>query len=172
MRPGIQTERLTLRELTHDDLDFVASMLSDPEVMRYYPKALTRAESLGWIEKQRARYTMDGHGLWLVSLVGSGEPVGQVGLALQHVDDGHEPEIGWLLHRPYWGHGYASEAAIAVRDHAFVALGMPYVISLIRPENEPSRRVAQRVGMIVQRRAIFHGYEHDVWRLDRADCAQ
>jgi len=167
VRPGIETERLTLRELSQDDLDFVATMLGDPDVMRYYPKVLTRDESAGWISKQLERYAQDGHGLWLVSLITSGEPVGQVGLARQHVDEGHEQEIGWLLHRPYWGHGFATEAAQAVRDHAFATLGEPYVISLIRPINEASQRVAQRIGMTVHRRTMFHGYEHDVWRVDR-----
>ena len=165
MRPGIQTERLTFRELSHDDLDFVASMLSDPDVMHFYPKRLTRDESRGWIDKQLARYATDGYGLWLVSLVTTGEPVGQVGLVRQHVDDGHEPEMGWLLHRPYWGQGYATEAGQAVRDHAFASLGLPYVISLIQPVNEPSRRVATRLAMRVERRTMFHGYEHDVWRI-------
>lgn len=161
-----------MRELSHDDLDFVATMLGDADVMRYYPKALTRDESLGWINKQLERYARDGHGLWLVSLHASGEPVGQVGLALQHVDDGHEPEMGWLLHRPYWGQGYATEAGVAVRGYAFETLGVPYAISLIRTVNEASQRVAQRLGMTVQRRTMFHGYEHDVWRVNRPQAAQ
>jgi RimJ/RimL family protein N-acetyltransferase len=151
--------------MTHDDLDFVATMLADPEVMRYYPKVLTREESLGWINRQMARYAADGHGLWLVSLRETHEPLGQVGLVRQHVDDGFEPEMGWLLHRPFWGNGYATEAALGVCGYAFKALGLSHVISLIRPVNEPSRRVAQRLGMRVERRTLFHGYEHDVWRL-------
>jgi RimJ/RimL family protein N-acetyltransferase len=168
MRPGIVTERLVLRELTKDDLDFVALMLGDPDVMRYYPKQLTREESLGWINKQITRYTQDGHGLWLVGLRDTLEPIGQVGLIRQHVDDGHEPEMGWLLHRPFWGKGYATEAALGVRNYASCTLGIDHVISLIRPVNEASRRVAQRIGMKIERRTMFHGYEHDVWRIDAA----
>ena len=167
MRPGIVTHRLKLRELAEDDLDFAALMLGDPEVMRYYPKQLTRDESLGWIKRQISRYALDGHGLWLVSLRQTGEPVGQVGLVRQHVVDGHEQEMGWLLHRPYWGNGYATEAAFGVRDYAFQTLGIDHVISLIRPVNEKSRRVAERLGMKVDRRTMFHGYEHEVWRLER-----
>lgn len=168
MRPGIVTDRLLLRELNEDDLDFCAWMLGDSEVMRYYPKQLTREESLGWIRKQMVRYAQDGHGLWLVCLRETQEPVGQVGLVRQHVDDGYEPEMGWLLHRAYWGNGYATEAALGVRRFAFDTLGMDHVVSLIRPENEPSRRVAQRLGMNIERRTMFHGYEHDVWRIDAA----
>ena len=83
-------------------------MLADPEVMRFYPKPLARDESLAWIEKQRARYAADGHGLWLVSETESGQAVGQVGLMIQQVGEEKHPEIGYLIHRPYWRRGFAS----------------------------------------------------------------
>jgi len=73
------------------------------------------------------------------------------------------PEIGWLLHRPFWGHGYATEAAAATRDAAFTRWRYPEVISLIRPVNEPSQRVARRLGMAPQRNVPFHGFEHVVF---------
>ena len=73
----LSTARLTLRELEPDDIDFVCEMLADPEVMRFYPKPLTRDESFAWIDKQLARYTANGHGLWLVAEARRGQPVGQ-----------------------------------------------------------------------------------------------
>jgi hypothetical protein len=72
----LTSARLALRELVLSDLDFVAEMLADPVVMRYYPKPLTRVEAQAWIERQRARYARDGHGLWLVSDEGTGRPIG------------------------------------------------------------------------------------------------
>jgi RimJ/RimL family protein N-acetyltransferase len=141
-----------MRELDVDDLPFVASMLGDPEVMRFYPKQLDRAESLAWIERQRARYADDGHGLWLLEELDGGAPVGQVGLVMQDLvgfPRPRYPEVGWLLHRPFWKRGYASEAAARVRAHAHETLGYDEVISLIRPENEPSQAVARRLGMQV-----------------------
>ena len=62
----LETTRLALRELVLDDLDFMAEMLADAEVMRYYPKRLTRELSTDWIERQIARYTTDGYGLWQI----------------------------------------------------------------------------------------------------------
>ena len=62
----LETARLRLRELRAADLDFVAEMLADPEVMRYYPKLYAREEALLWLERQRGRYVRDGHALWLV----------------------------------------------------------------------------------------------------------
>lgn len=163
MKPGLETARLRLREMAADDLDFIAAMLAHPEVARYYERTFARGDAEAWLDKQRQRYAEDGHGLWLVLERASGEPVGQVGLALQQVDDQRLPEIGWLLHRPFWGRGYATEAAAATRDAAFQRWRYPAVISLIRPVNTPSRRVAERIGMRALRTVPFHGMEHIVY---------
>jgi [ribosomal protein S5]-alanine N-acetyltransferase len=162
----LDTPRLTLRELVPDDLDFVAEMMGNPEVSRYYERQFTRENSREWLERQLERYRRDGHGLWLVLRRDDLTPVGQVGLAMQEVEGTREPEIGWLLHRPYWGEGFATEAALGVRDAAFTRWKYPRVISLIRPVNLPSQRVAERVGLKAGRRVQFHGYEHVLWMLD------
>jgi len=166
-----ETERLSFSELSHDDLDFVAEMLADPEVMRFYPKRHSRAESLEWIDRNRARYQRDGHGLWLVRERETGSPVGQVGLTLQDVNGTIEPEIGYLLHRTCWGRGLATEAARGVRDFAFDGLRLARVFSLIRPENRPSRRVAIRIGMRVVGRATHAGLDHLVHAIDATERA-
>ena len=149
------------------DLDFLAEMLGDPEVMRHYPKPLSRAEAAAWIERQRERYARDGHGLWLVMRRDGSGPVGQVGLVVQEIDGEKLPEIGWMIHRPFWRLGYASEAALAVRTAAFGRFRYPRVISLIRPENVPSQGVARKLGMEPIRETLFHGFRHVVWGLER-----
>jgi ribosomal-protein-alanine N-acetyltransferase len=154
---------LTFRELSLDDLDFVAAMLSHPEVMRYYPKLYSREEAREWIARQLGRYARDGHGLWLVEDRETGEPRGQVGLAMQSVGGVEEPEIGYLIHRPFWRQGLATEAALATRSWAFDTLGLDRVISLIRPENLPSQGVARKLGMNPEKRVPFHGFEHIVF---------
>jgi ribosomal-protein-alanine N-acetyltransferase len=159
----LETERLKLRELTSDDLDFMAEMLADAEVMRYYPKRLTRDLSAEWIERQIARYKADGHGLWLATEKATGAKVGQIGLVRQTVNGADECEVGYLMHRSYWRRGYATEGAIACRDYAFKTLHKPRVISLVRPENEPSQGVAKNLGMEIVGRAPYGGYEHLVF---------
>ena len=164
MSAVLETPRLRLREMQPDDLDFVAAMLGDPEVMRYYPRVQSRADAQGWLDRQRKRYIDDGHGLWLVLEKETGTPVGQVGLVMQEVEGARRPEVGWLLHRPYWGRGYATEAGCAVREAAFERWRYPMVISLIRPVNEPSRRVAERVGMSPGPLVQFHAFEHVMYQ--------
>jgi RimJ/RimL family protein N-acetyltransferase len=165
-----ETPRLAFRELRPDDLDFVAEMLAHPEVMRYYPKCYSRGEAREWIERQLARYREHGHALWLVSDRVTGAPVGQVGLVLQHVDGRPEREVGYLVHRPYWRRGLATEAAAATRDWAFRTLPVERVISLIRPENQPSRGVAAKLGMQVAGRCRHGGFEHLVYAFPRPEA--
>jgi [ribosomal protein S5]-alanine N-acetyltransferase len=169
--PVLTSARLALRELVLSDLDFVAEMLADPLVMRHYPKTLTRVEAQAWIERQRARYARDGHGLWLVSDQETERPIGQVGLLRQDLPGGADWEVGYLLHTAHWHKGYATEAALAVRDYAFRVLAPGRLISLIRPENAPSQRVARRLGMEATERVQFAGLEHLVFALARPGAA-
>jgi RimJ/RimL family protein N-acetyltransferase len=168
-RVVLATGRLELCELLPSDLDFVAEMLADPEVMRFYPKPHTRAESREWLDRQRARYARDGHGLWLARLRAGGEPVGQIGLTVQDVNGVPTEEVGYLVHRPWWRRGFAAEAACAVRDWAFAEKGLARVVSLIRPENLPSQGVARRMGMRRAGHTLHAGMDHHVFAVRREE---
>jgi RimJ/RimL family protein N-acetyltransferase len=159
----LETERLVLRELEPTDLDFLASMMADPDVSHHYDRRFSREAADEWLHRQLERYANDGHGLWLALERGTGTPVGQIGLILQTVEGRKRPEIGWLLDRKQWGKGYATEAGAAVRDAAFSRWKYPEVISLIRPANTPSQRVAERLGMAPGQRVWFNGSEHIVY---------
>lgn len=165
MRVILETPRLVLREMSMSDLDFVAQMLGDPEVMRFYPKVNDREEAAANINRQLQRYAEDGYGPWLVLSKESGLPVGRVGLIHQVVEGQGETEVGYMIHRPYWRQGLAFEAASACRDYAFDVLGRKRVISLVRPENTPSQGVARKLGMMPQREVIHWGLRHLVFVL-------
>jgi ribosomal-protein-alanine N-acetyltransferase len=167
--PMVETPRLVLREIDPTDIDFVASMLADPEVMRFYPRCCSREDSEDWIRRQQDRYARDGHGFWLALEKSSGRPIGQVGLLMVSIDDVVEPALGYLIHRPFWRRGFATEAAAACRDHALGALGKARVICPIRPENTPSQGVARKIGMRQEKRAMFGGFEHLIFSVTRGD---
>jgi len=170
MNAILQTQRLSLREMSLDDLDFVAGMLSDPEVMRYYPKCYTRSEAQAWIERQRVRYEQDGHGLWIATEKTTGEPVGQVGLVQQQIEATAETEVGYLIDRRFWRRGLGTEAARGCRDFAFRELDKDALISLVRPVNIPSQGVATNIGMSWKRRRVQHAnLEHFVFSISRSE---
>src|SRR5262245_30079542 len=124
----LHTPRVTLRELEDSDLDVVAAMLTDAEVMRYWPAPFTREEAAAWIARQRERYARDGCGYWLALERATGEPIGQVGLMRVEVEGVPDLGLGYILARAYWGRGLAQEAAAACCEKAFAA-GAPHVIA-------------------------------------------
>jgi RimJ/RimL family protein N-acetyltransferase len=150
----------------------MAEMLADAEVMRYYPKRLTRELSADWIDRQIERYKSDGYGLWLAEERATGKPVGQVGLIRQEVHGVDECEVGYLIHTPYWRHGFATEGALACRDYAFNTLHKPRVISLVRPENAASQGVARNLGMEVIGRAPHGGHEHLIFAVTNPEISR
>jgi RimJ/RimL family protein N-acetyltransferase len=165
---SISTPRLLLRELKSADAPALFEVLGDPETMRFYPQPYSREEVDEWIGRQIGRYAM-GAGLLGVVLRDSGTLIGDCGLVWQEVEGVEEPEIGYHVHREHQGRGYATEAARAVRDYAFGTLGCDHVISMIRPENLASRRVAEKNGLTVDRTVFWRGYDHCVYQLRKAD---
>jgi ribosomal-protein-alanine N-acetyltransferase len=163
----IDTPRLILREFSPNDTDALGGVLSDPETMRFYPAPLDRIGVEEWIARNRRRYAKDGHGLWAMVLKTTGELIGDCGLTVQPVDSTDEIEIGYHVRRDYWGLGLATEAARACRDYGFARLPVDHIVSLIRPENLPSRRVAEKNGMTIWKQVIRKGIPHLVYSIRR-----
>ena len=142
--------------MTRADLDDMALLLGDPEVMTYYPRPKTRDEAARWIEWNRGLYQMRGHGLWLLSTPDAGF-VGDCGLTPQEVDGVTELEVGYHVLPALQGRGYATEAAAASRDFARDVLGAKRLVAIIHPDNRPSQRVAEKIGLRPEKRAVVHG---------------
>ncbi len=115
------------------------------------------------VKRQQQRYTDHGVGYWLALDKASGQPVGQAGLLVLQVDGAEEIGLGYIIHRPFWQMGFASEAAAASMDHAFRALCRSRVIALVRPENVPSRGVVQKLGMKLEKSIHYADYQHLVF---------
>jgi RimJ/RimL family protein N-acetyltransferase len=145
----LRTERLRLRAWRESDLDAFARLNGDPEVMRYFPAPMTRSESDGFARRIMASMDEQGWGLWAVELPGEAPFLGFVGLTWQTFEAPFTPavEVGWRLDRPFWGRGYASEAARAAVQHGFEVVGLDEIISMTTVANEPSRAVMRRLGM-------------------------
>jgi RimJ/RimL family protein N-acetyltransferase len=151
------TPRLAFREMSADDLDDMAALLGDPQVMRYYPHPKSRDEALAWITWNQRLYREHGFGLWLLTLREGGEFVGDCGLTPQQVDGVTEIEVGYHVRAALQGRGLATEAAAACRDYARDVLGVDRLIAIIDPQNRPSQRVAEKLGLVVERDTDSHG---------------
>jgi RimJ/RimL family protein N-acetyltransferase len=164
----LETARLVVRPFELADVDAMAEVLGDPVSMRFYQHPFSREETRGWIERNRTRFERDGLGLWAITLREGGEVVGDCGAVWQEVDGAVELELGWHLHPDHQGRGYATEAALAWREHAFATARRDRLVSLILEANAPSRRVAERVGMAPWKTAAFAGRPHLVYAVRRA----
>jgi [ribosomal protein S5]-alanine N-acetyltransferase len=168
----IETERLILRHFTDSDVDAVFAVIGDPLTMKYYPQRFTREDALRWVTKSQERYRTDGFGLFAVVLKSSGDVIGNCGVVRQDVEGESMLEVGYHFRRDYWGHGYATEAARGCMDYAFRHLVAPKVVSFILAENQPSRRVAERNGMTMERQVIFHDLPHLMYAMTRDEYGE
>ena len=168
----LETARLHLRRFRRGDVDAIFAIIGDDVAMQYYPKTFNRGDAVQWIERNLRRYREHGFGLFAVTLKGSDEVIGDCGIVRQEVEGETRLEVGYHFRRDQWGHGYATEAANACMAMAFHVGGADKVISLIRPENVPSRRVAERNGMIVERQVMHYGLPHLVYAMKREGYGQ
>jgi RimJ/RimL family protein N-acetyltransferase len=169
--PILHTARLTIRPLTYDDLDDMAAMFADPVTMAAYRRTYTREETRGWIERSLSRYERDGFALFALERTDDGVYVGDCGPSIQVLEGVDEVEIGWHVRRDLWGRGYATEAALALRDWAFDDLGLVRLTAFVEPLNVASCRVAEKIGMRVERDAVVFGALHHIYAMAPGDRA-
>ncbi|MFJ6934857.1 GNAT family N-acetyltransferase [Streptomyces sp. NPDC101132] len=160
----IRTPRLLLRRWQEDDLVPMSEINADPEVMRWIADGSTRdlEQTADSIERWEEEWDDEGFGLFAVELLGSGELIGFTGLSVPHFLPEVLPavEIGWRLGRPFWGRGYASEAAHAALEFALQDRGLDRVVSICRPGNEASQNVMRKLGMTLRRETVHPAYAH------------
>jgi len=179
----LETERLVLRRPELDDSDAYAELWGDPEVVRFLGgKTLPPQEVPGAIERMLGQWERHGLGLFSVLRKEDGQLLGRVGYLLwdterwvnamhEKLDGELELEIGWTVIRKFWNQGYATEAALVCRDHAFEELGRDRVISLIAEENVASIRVAEKIGESLEQRDIggeFFRLPVDLYSLEKS----
>ena len=151
--PVLTTARLRLRPQTLDDLPFWIALNADPNVMRYIGDGRPRNAALVE-ERFRANLRDREHNLarapWddflLVERKADGERLGMAGILRCEIDSEPDVEIGWWLTPSAWGNGYATEAALALRDYAFGVVGLATLSVVLQPENKKSIAVATRIG--------------------------
>jgi RimJ/RimL family protein N-acetyltransferase len=160
--PEVMTERLELRRFRPDDLDGLAQVFAHPEVWQYpHGRAFTRDETATFLRNQVDQYEARGFGVWNAVERASGRIVGYVGVSVPTFLPEILPavEVGWRFEPSVWGRGYASEGAIAALDESFTTLGLEEVCSLPQSDNLASVRVAERLGMRLERMVMIPANE-------------
>jgi len=163
----LETQRLLLRSFCEEDVDAMARLFANPDFMRFSLAVFTeRKQTVAFNEKVMGWDLAGIPSQFAILPRGENAIVGYCGF-FHHPEVPGEIEIGYRLHPDYWNRGLITEAARAVRDHAFADLKLPRVISLIHPENTPSRRVAEKNGMKVEKEITFRGFLTLVYAITR-----
>ncbi len=158
----LETERLVIRPWHPDDRSGFAALMSHPEVTQYVHggKPYTEAEVDEWFARQSRQVAE--HGVCMGALIekSTGFLAGIAGT--QPLGTTGNLEIGWILSRDAWGRGYATEAGGVAMRHVLETLAHPRVVAIIDPDNEPSKRVAARLGMTYENRYTGEQLGHRV----------
>lgn len=175
MIPQLQTERLLLRGLRQEDFEDYARFHADPDVVRYLSRSpVSRTDAWRSLAVMIGHWVLRGYGMWGVERKSDGAFVGRVGL--WNPEGWPGLEVGWTLGKEFWGQGYATEAARAAMDFAFITQDISRLLSVIDVENLASQRVAERLGETRgERRAIEYMdkvFTTDVWGISREEWAR
>jgi RimJ/RimL family protein N-acetyltransferase len=169
----LETERLVLRKPRLEDAQDVLDFVADPEVMRWIGgETGDIAMAVATIERWLARWEADDVGHFSVER--DGRVIGRVGFLvwdgstwkISSYAEAVEPvtELGWAIAREHWGHGYALEAARALRTWAYEDAGIEHLVSLIDPANHRSIRVAEKLVATPGETVAIDGKPVVVWR--------
>jgi [ribosomal protein S5]-alanine N-acetyltransferase len=167
--PTIRTAHLTLRPLLPEDAPVLHQVYQSEGVLGYFPDPVPPA--LGSVQRfiagQRVHWEHYGYGNWAVVPYNENRIIGWAGL--QYLPELDETEVGFLLDRPYWGRGYATEAAQASLGYGFKNLLLESIIALVHPDNLASRRVIEKCGMHFVDHLLLWGIELMRFRIERPE---
>jgi RimJ/RimL family protein N-acetyltransferase len=168
--PVLETARLRLRPPVPEDFEPWAAFMADEGASRFIGGPLPRTTARRGFMAMAGSWSLRGFGMFSVIEKASGRWIGRVGPLRPEGWPG--PEIGWALVRDAWGQGFAEEAAAATMSRSFSAVGWLEVIHLSDPANEPTRRLASRLGSarrgMVRLPAPYSATDLEVWGQDRA----
>jgi [ribosomal protein S5]-alanine N-acetyltransferase len=156
----LESTRLIIRTFEQRDAEPWLAMMTDPDVRRFLPPGpAPTAESFDRaIERRHAMERERGYAIWAVDVKETGAFIGQCGLYPVE-GTGPEVEIAYHYDKGSWNKGYATEAAIAVLEHALGSIGLDRVIAIVFPENVASCRVVEKAGMRFEHMATYYGIE-------------
>jgi RimJ/RimL family protein N-acetyltransferase len=163
----VETARLFLRPFTSDDLDALASLNADADVMRYIGdgKPQTKAQTQTRLNAILGHWRQHGFGLRAIVDKATHAFIGFCGL--QFLENTSEIEIGYRIARRFWRMGIATEAARACLRHGFEILNLSRIVAVVHPENLPSQRVVEKIGLCYVKNSRFYNTELRYYEITR-----
>lgn len=164
--PVLETARLRLRLARQPDFEAYADMQGDAETMQFLNAGVGMTRRGAWhsFAVMVGQWALRGYGMLILEPRTARGFIGRVGI--YHPESWPGPELAWTIARPYWNQGYATEAALAVRDWAFEVLKLPRLISIIDPANLPSIRVAEKIGERLDRETEIEGKPARIYAIE------
>ena len=171
--PVIESDRVRLRPFAESDIEPLDALYADPDVMRFLPTSKGLLDATKHIRLFHERFEERGYSLWAAETKDGPEFIGRIGL--WPLDGSEEVELAYILGKPFWGKGIATEASLLCLDFAFRQLGLDHVAAVAVPENGASLRVMEKLGftfvregMVYGVNARYHRIERDEWQNRRA----
>jgi RimJ/RimL family protein N-acetyltransferase len=167
--PTLRTRRLILTGWTAADIGPYTEMAARPDMSRYTGSPASEAAVWRMFAFQVGHWALRDYGMWLAHDRATGEFIGRIGLYEEHGWPGIE--VAWTIRRDRWGEGLATEGGAAALEFAFDVVGRDRVISIIHPDNGPSIRVAEKLGLaFAEHRPDMHdGKPRDIYAISRAE---
>ena len=157
--PTLRTDHLILRPLSAADAAILHRIYQTDGVLQYFPNPapppLEKVER--FVASQQIHWGKFGYGNWAVTVQGNPEIIGWAGL--QFLPETNETEVGYLLDKPHWGKGYATEAVRASLQFGLENFDFPEIIALVHPDNAASLKVAAKCGLRIVERKVYWGVE-------------
>jgi len=154
----LRTPRLVLRRWREGDVEPMAAINADPEVMRWIGAGATRdlEQTRSGIERIEREWEACGYGLFAIEVAATSELAGFTGMTVPYFLPEVMPavEIAWRLGRPFWGQGIATEASAAALEFGLVERGLDRIIAIVQIGNEASERIMTKLGMHAERQTV------------------
>jgi [ribosomal protein S5]-alanine N-acetyltransferase len=165
----VETEHLLFRPLMLSDLDDLAALYADPEVMRFLGGPRSKEQVRHILNGYIREYEIYGHSFFATIQKSDGRFIGQCGLLRQEVEEQPEVELGYVLAPEYWQRGLALEGTQALKEYGLQQLGFPRLISLIPPRNMASIHIAMKIGMRYERDVEQWGQHFRLYAVTRSE---
>lgn len=165
----IETERLLLRRFSLADVDEIHAIYCKYDVMQYAGGIRTRGQVENYIEKMLKSWEKNQFGMWAIAWKNEDIIIGDAGLCF--LEKTSEIEVGYVLDKPYWNLGVATEVTKASLRYGFEVLNLDKIVAVANPKNFASRRVMEKVGMTYEKDAFYYNSDVVYYSISKSDCS-